>query len=156
MILYTFAQVHSVQITAYCQDDTHLLVLRRGRMSHPAAQVLLHPHRVHSESPLGAAVAVTPMEQNLGYKYLGPDRPGQPRLDSGSLSVGWFLLPDAVRGLLGCHPLVPHCQSSSTSEKHWVTSAVVHVTCVLSWATGNRDLDSSHKTTTCGDSTRCC
>ena len=64
-------------------------------------------HRVHSESPLGAAVAVTPVEQNLGYKYLGPDRPGQPRLNSGSLSVGWFPLPDAVRGLLGCHPSVP-------------------------------------------------
>ena len=46
-------------------------------------------------------------EQNLGYKYLGPDRPGQLRLDSGSLSAGWFPLPDAVRGLLGCHPSVP-------------------------------------------------
>ena len=34
-------------------------------------------------------------------------RPGQPRLDSGSLSAGWFPLPDAVRGLLGCHPSVP-------------------------------------------------
>ena len=33
--------------------------------------------------------------------------PGQPRLDSGSLSAGWFPLPDAVRGLLGCHPSAP-------------------------------------------------
>ena len=34
-------------------------------------------------------------------------RPWQPRLDSGSLSAGWFPLPDAVGGLLGCHPSVP-------------------------------------------------
>ena len=33
--------------------------------------------------------------------------PGNLRLNSGSLSAGWFPLPDAVRGLLGCHPSVP-------------------------------------------------
>ena len=76
-------------------------------MSHPAVQVLLHPHQVHSEIHWARLLPLPQCEQNLGYKYLGPDRPGQPRLDSGSLSAGWFPLPDAVRGLLGCHPSVP-------------------------------------------------
>ena len=47
-------------------------------------------------------------ERNLGYEVpwfrWGP---GNLRLDSGSLPAGWFPLPDAVRGLLGCHPSVP-------------------------------------------------
>ena len=47
--------------------------------------------------------------------------PGQPRLDSGSLPAGWFPLPDAVRGLLGCHPSAPEYSSSLTPEQHWVS-----------------------------------
>ena len=61
-------------------------------------------------------------------------RPGQPRLDSGRLPAGWFPLPDAVKGLLGCHPFVPPLSVFVDLRAAWVTSAVVHVTCVLSWA----------------------
>ena len=56
---------------------------------------------IQFEHPLGAAATVTP----VGAKpWLQVPWPGQPRLDSGSLSAGWFPLPDAVRRLLGCHP----------------------------------------------------
>ena len=51
------------------------------------------------------------------------ERPGQPRLDSGSLPAGWFPLPDAVAKALG---LPPTCPSLSRL---------------------NRDLDSPYKTT---------
>ena len=73
-------------------------------------------------------------EQNLGYKYLGPDRPGQPRLDSGSLPAGWFPLPDVDRGLLGCHPLVPPLSVVVDLRAALGHVGFVHVTCVLSWA----------------------
>ena len=33
--------------------------------------------------------------------------PGQPRLDSGSLSPGWFPLPDAVARACGLPPICP-------------------------------------------------
>ena len=66
-------------------------------------------------------------ERNLGYKYLGPDGPG---------NLGWtpvvsqqtgFPCQILSEGFWAATHLPFHCQSSSTSEQHWVTSAVVHV-----------------------------
>ena len=79
--------------------------LHRTLWKIPAVQDLLHSHRVQSENPMGAAATITPVVNGtLVTGTLVPDGPGQPRLDSGSLPAGWFPLPDAVRGLLGCHP----------------------------------------------------
>ena len=47
--------------------------------------------------------------------------PGQPRLDSGSPSAGWFPLPDAVARALGLPPICPHSPSSMSLEQHWVS-----------------------------------
>ena len=73
------------------------------------------------ESPQGAAITVT-----LLYDVTGP---GQPRLDSGS-----FPCQMLYEGFWAATHLPLHIPSSLTPEQHWVTSIVVHVTCVLSWA----------------------
>ena len=105
--LCTFAQIAPrghcldmpVEINLAAADSLH-----RTLWKLPAVQDLL----IHIEYSLKIHwVRLRPLpqcERNLGYTYLGPDRPGQPRLDSGSLPAGWFPLPDAVRRLLGCHP----------------------------------------------------
>ena len=77
----------------------------------PAAQVPLHSHR-------------DSLKIHCGYKYLGPNGPGQPRLDSGSPQQVGFPLPDAVARLLGCHPSAPRSPSSKSLEQHWVKLTV--------------------------------
>ena len=130
MNLCTFAQVAPSKIPAHGQDDTHWLILRRDRMSRRLCEAFLfdgdtleklileflrykfyfflaeYSQKIHwaRRRPLPQC------EWNLGSKYLGPDGPGQLRLDSGSpqqagfpyqmLSQGFWAathLPFAVR-----------------------------------------------------------
>ena len=51
------------------------------------------------ESPLGAAMTVTP----LSFCHWAPAT----KVGLWYSSAGWFPLPDAVRGLFGCHPSAP-------------------------------------------------
>ena len=66
----------------------------------------------------------------LGYC----ERPGQARLDSGSLPAGWFPLPDAVGGHLGCQPSAPPL-SVFVDLRAALGLDELLCTSVLSWAT---------------------
>ena len=71
--------------------------------------------------PLGAAQQL-PSQKDPGNRGWTPVVSQQAGFPCQMLSEGFWAATH----------LSLHCQSSSTSEQHWVTSAVVHVTCVLS------------------------
>ena len=79
--------------------------------------VMLVPSVV--ESPLGAAMTVTPSHDDTG--------PRQPKLDSGSPQQAGFPCQMLYEGFWAATHLPLHNPSSLTSEQHWVTSAVVQV-----------------------------
>ena len=81
-------------------------------------------------------VVVSPRSQPICLFLCYCARPGQPRLDSGCLPAGWFHLPDAVGGLLGCHPSAPPISVFVDLRAALGHVDCCHVTCVLSWAIG--------------------
>ena len=102
---------------------------------HAVVQDLLHSHRVQSENPLGADATVTPVRTDpwlqVPWSGWGPGNLGWTPVVSQQAGLPCQMLSE---GFWAAAHLSLHCQSSSTSEQHWVTSTVVHVTCVLSWA----------------------
>ena len=78
--------------------------------------------------PLGAAQPLPQFDGNLRRLDVQSDGsllmlrgPGQPRLDSGSPSAGWFPLPDAVARAFGLPPICPYSPSSMSLEQLWVS-----------------------------------
>ena len=73
------------------------------------------------DSPLGAAMTVTPLSNVTG--------PGQPKLDSGSPQQAGFACQMLYESFWAATHLLLHNPSSLTSEQHWVTKTALQSAC---------------------------